>query len=103
MINDCTKDYEYDLIDIIFDYVFVPCVTNKTNQKYVRALHMMELILYNAQFQGDTFNLKMVIIDESVKIIRPTHLKNCLFLKYVKLHNKLETIHDYAFQYCCSG
>ena len=88
---DAIKDYEYDLIDIIFNYVFVPCVTNKSNQKYVRALPYTNThTIHNKQFQGDT-HVKMVIIDESVKIIRPMPFKNCLFLKYVKLP-KLEII-----------
>ena len=99
---EAIKDYEYDLMDIIFNYVFVPCVTNKTNQKYVRALpYDGTNTIHNKQFQGDT-NLKMIIIDDSVKIISDNAFKDCIFLKYVKFHNKLEIIQDYAFQHCSS-
>ena len=51
-------------------------------------------------FKG--YNLKMIIIDDSVKIISDNAFKDCIFLKYVKFHNKLEIIQDYAFQYCSS-
>ena len=96
-------DYEPNLVRIIFDLVFVPCVEDyQGKHKYIRAIPKpgTNYLIQHAFMENKS--LEMVIVDASVKYFRPRVFWSCINLKAIILPQYLESMSNEIFYYCKS-
>ena len=97
------RNYEPNLMGIIFDYVFVPCSQDKEGKhKYIRIIptprttSICEKAFYNNN------KLEWVIIDNSVKSIGNNAFDECSSLTHLTIPNSIKSIGSCAFYDCSS-
>ena len=85
------KEYEPELINVIFNLVFTNTkdIKNKIKDKFIKILDEEELkekIFYNNEY------LKMVILYDNLKVINEISFKNCLLLEDIVLSKNLKLL-----------
>ena len=88
------RDYEPNIVEIIFDYVFVPCNEVKEGKhKYIRAMPSPGTNTILEAFYGNK-TLEMIIIDDSVKTIGAYAFYECSNLTQAIIGESVEIIGD---------
>ena len=96
------RNYEPNLMGIIFDYVFVPCSQDQEGKhKYIRAFPNKNGTINEKAFYNNN-KLEWVIIDNSVKSIGNSAFAGCLSLNDVTIGNSVKSIGRSAFAGCSS-
>mgnify|MGYP003315693813 CR=1 FL=1 len=97
------REYEPNLVKLIFDMVFVPCSQDRQGKhKYIRAMPTpgTNTICGNALYGNKI--LEWVIIDNSVETIGYGAFLGCSDLTHVTIGDSMETIGSRAFARCSS-
>ena len=97
------RNYEPNLMGIIFDYVFVPCSQSREGKhKYIRAIptpgttSICEKAFYNNN------KLEWVIIDKTVESIGEAAFDECSKLTHLTIPDSVKSIGTLAFDQCSS-
>lgn len=98
---DKIRNYKPDIIDIIFNCVFVPSCNDMDGKNVcIRALPIPGTSIIGAnQFKGNK-KLKLIIIDKSVTILGDSCFSDCINLEGVSIPKSVTQLCDNCFLNC---
>ena len=94
-------DYEPNIVEIIFNYVFIPCSEDREGKcKYIYVIPKPGKTSIDSESFYTNKSLQWAIIDKSVKSIDFCAFEECSNLTHVTIPNSVEIISYCAFNEC---